>query len=72
LESTIVGIGSDRVMFSVDYRYKNMQDAADWFDASLLSYNDRRKVGGGNAERVFGIESPSATTRLGAGAAGVS
>jgi 2,3-dihydroxybenzoate decarboxylase len=42
-------------MFSTDYPFESMQEAAGWFDASLLSYNDKLKVGRGNAERVFGI-----------------
>ena len=72
LESAIAEIGSDRVMFAVDYPYESMHEAAGWFDASLLSYNDRLKVGRDNAERVFGIESTSGTDRLATGVATVS
>jgi hypothetical protein len=36
-----------------------MQEAAGWFDASLLCHNDRLKVGGGNAAPVFGIQPTS-------------
>ncbi|MGO9921291.1 MAG: amidohydrolase family protein, partial [Isosphaeraceae bacterium] len=72
LESAIAEIGSDRVMFSIDYPYERMQEAAGWFDASLLSYNDKLKVGRGNAERVFGIKSTSGTARLRTGVARVS
>ena len=56
LECAIGEIGSDRVMFSVDYPYETMQEAAAWFDASLLCANDRLKVGRDNAARIFGIE----------------
>jgi gamma-resorcylate decarboxylase len=56
LECAISEIGSDRVMYSVDYPYETMQEAAAWFDASLLCHNDRLKVGRDNAARVFGIE----------------
>ena len=59
LECAISEIGSDRVVFSVDYPYETMQEAAGWFDASLLCHNDRVKVGRSNAARVFGIESPA-------------
>jgi 2,3-dihydroxybenzoate decarboxylase len=62
LECAIAEIGSDRVMFSVDYPYEMMQEAAGWFDASLLCRNDRLKVGRGNAARVFGIESTGRAT----------
>ena len=57
LECVIGEIGSDRVMFSVDYPYETMQEASAWFDASLLCHNERLKVGRDNAARVFGIES---------------
>jgi len=56
LECAVGEIGSDRVMFSVDYPYETMQEAAGWFDASLLCHNDRVKVGRDNAARIFGIE----------------
>jgi gamma-resorcylate decarboxylase len=56
LECAIGEIGSDRVLFSVDYPYETMQAAAAWFDNSLLCHNDRLKVGRDNAVRVFGIE----------------
>ena len=72
LESTIAEIGVDRVMFSTDYPFESMQEAAGWFDVSLLSYNDRLKVGRGNAERVFGIESTSGIDRLVTGVATLS
>jgi gamma-resorcylate decarboxylase len=55
LECAMNEIGSDRVMFSVDYPYETMQEAAQWFDASLLCHNDRVKVGRDNAARVFGF-----------------
>ena len=43
-------------MFSVDYPYETMQEAAQWFDASLLCHNDRVKIGKANAARVFGFD----------------
>jgi len=56
LQNAISEIGSDRVMFSVDYPYETMQEAAAWFDASLLCPNDRFKIGRANAARVFWID----------------
>ena len=56
LECAINEIGSDRVMFLVHYPYETMQDAAQWFDASLLCHNDRVKIGKANAARVFGFD----------------
>ena len=72
LECAIGEIGSDRVMFSVDYPYETMQEAAAWFDASLLCHNDRRKVGRDNAARVFGIDQGAPADRRAAGVAAVS
>ena len=45
LFNTISEIGVDRVMFSADYPYETMEEAAGWFDTSLLSHNDSVKVG---------------------------
>lgn len=55
LECAMAEIGSDRVMFSVDYPYESMQEAAGWFDSSLLCHNDRQKIGRDNAVRAFGL-----------------
>jgi 2,3-dihydroxybenzoate decarboxylase len=43
LFSTIAELGVDRVLFSADYPYETMEEAAAWFDNSLLSPNDARK-----------------------------
>jgi hypothetical protein len=48
-------------MFSVDYPCETMQEAARWFDASLLCHNDRVKIGRSNAARVFGLEETPAS-----------
>lgn len=53
LFNTINEIGVDRVMFSADYPYETMEEAATWFDNSLLSHNDLRKIGRDNAKRLF-------------------
>ena len=53
LFNTIAELGVDRVMFSADYPYETMEEAAGWFDSSLLSANDARKIGRENARRLF-------------------
>lgn len=55
LLDTISEIGSDRVLFSADYPYENMETAATWFDQALLSENDRKKIGRENAVRLFNL-----------------
>lgn len=55
LINAIGEVGSDRLMFSVDYPYESMQEAADWFDDCAISANDRLKIGRLNAARLFNI-----------------
>lgn len=61
LFNTISEIGVDRVMFSADYPYESMEEAATWFDTSLLSHNDSKKVGRENARALFDIAETRAT-----------
>ena len=56
LLAAISEIGTDRLLFSADCPFETMQDAAAWFDDSLLSENDKQKVGRLNAMRIFGLE----------------
>lgn len=53
LQNAIAELGSDRLMFSVDYPYESMEPAATWFDGALLSETDRSKIGRENAKRLF-------------------
>ena len=46
-------IGADRIMFSTDWPFENIDLAAQWFDAAEISEDDRRKIGRTNAERLF-------------------
>jgi gamma-resorcylate decarboxylase len=56
LFNTIAELGVDRVLFSADYPYETMEEAASWFDNSLLCANDARKIGRDNARRLFAME----------------
>ena len=53
LTATMAEIGADRVMFSVDWPYEQVELAADWFDNTAISENDRVKIGRSNAVRLF-------------------
>jgi 2,3-dihydroxybenzoate decarboxylase len=53
LIDAIAEVGADRVMFSVDYPFEDISDAATWFDNAPLSEADRRKIGRTNALRLF-------------------
>jgi 2,3-dihydroxybenzoate decarboxylase len=53
LLNTMLELGSDRILFSVDYPYEAMTELAPWFDTCPISENDRIKIGRTNAERLF-------------------
>jgi len=53
LVNAVAEIGADRVMFSVDYPFEDMSEAAEWFDGAEISEADRRKIGRTNALKLF-------------------
>jgi gamma-resorcylate decarboxylase len=46
-------LGADRIMFSADWPFENIDHAARWFDACPISEPDRLKIGRTNAMRLF-------------------
>ncbi|MDE2166986.1 MAG: amidohydrolase [Alphaproteobacteria bacterium] len=63
LIDAILEIGADRILFSTDWPFENVDHAADWFDAASISENDRLKIGRLNAVRLFKLEASSETER---------
>ncbi len=55
LAATIVELGADRVLFSVDYPYESIGEAAAWFDSAPLDEGDRERIGRNNAEALLGL-----------------
>jgi len=55
LLNAIAEIGVERMMFSVDYPYEDIEDATTWFDQALLSENDRQLIGRENARNLFDL-----------------
>jgi len=53
LDATLAEMGADRVLFSTDYPYESMREAADWFDNAAINDNDRAKIGYENARSLF-------------------
>ena len=53
LINAILEIGADRIMFSTDWPFENIDHAAIWFDAATISENDRLKIGRTNAAKLF-------------------
>ncbi len=58
LLNAIQEVGADRIMFSADYPFESMEEAAVWFDDVELNDRDKAKIAAGNAQRLFGF-SPS-------------
>jgi 2,3-dihydroxybenzoate decarboxylase len=53
LIDAILELGAERIMFSTDWPFENIDHAADWFDAAPIAEADRAKIGRGNAVRLF-------------------
>ena len=53
LLNAMMVMGSDRIMFSTDWPFENIDHAAIWFDAATISEADRIKIGRTNALKLF-------------------
>lgn len=53
LKQAMEELGSDRVMFSVDWPFEEPAEACDWIDKAPISEADRQKVGRDNAVKLF-------------------
>ncbi|HSW05903.1 amidohydrolase family protein [Aquabacterium sp.] len=53
LIDALLEVGADRLLFSTDWPFENVDHAATWFDAASISEADRVKIGRGNANRLF-------------------
>lgn len=53
LIDAMLEIGADRILFSTDWPFENVDHAADWFDATSISEADRIKIGRTNAVELF-------------------
>lgn len=60
LIDAMMEIGADRVMFSTDWPFENVDHAASWFDGASISENDRIKIGRDNAIRLLKLDLPLA------------
>ncbi len=50
---SVMTLGADNIMFSVDWPYESNKIGTAFLDALPLSQEDRAKIAGGNAERVL-------------------
>ena len=53
LIDAILEIGSDRILFSSDYPFEGIEEAALWFDNASISERDRAKIGRINSNDLF-------------------
>ena len=56
LLTALLTLGADRILFSTDWPFENVDHAADWFDAAPISEADRLKIGRTNAIRLFKLD----------------
>lgn len=60
LIDSMLEIGVDRILFSVDWPFENVDHAAEWFDAATIAENDRVKIGRTNARGLFKLDGSNA------------
>jgi predicted TIM-barrel fold metal-dependent hydrolase len=53
LIDAMLEVGADRILFSTDWPFENVDHAASWFDAAAISEADRLKIGRTNALKLF-------------------
>ncbi|MEU0312044.1 gamma-resorcylate decarboxylase [Nocardioides sp. NPDC006273] len=56
LIDAMLEVGADRIMFSTDWPFENIDHAANWFDSASISEGDRLKIGRTNALSLFGLD----------------
>ena len=56
LIDAMLEVGADRIMFSTDWPFENVDHAAIWFDAAPISEADRLKIGRTNALALFKLD----------------
>ncbi len=56
LQDAMMELGSDRIMFSTDWPFENIDHGAEWFDSASIAEVDRMKIGRTNARRLFKLD----------------
>ena len=56
LVDAMLEIGADRILFSTDWPFENVDHAATWFDSASISEADRTKIGRTNAVKLFKLD----------------
>lgn len=53
LSDAILEVGASRILFSVDYPFEEIREAAEWFHSAGISKTDQTKIGFSNAAKLF-------------------
>jgi 2,3-dihydroxybenzoate decarboxylase len=56
LNFCLAEVGSDRMLFSVDYPFETFEDGCEWFDGMEMNSGDRRRIGRENAKKLFRLK----------------
>ena len=56
LIDALLEVGSDKILFSADWPFENVDHAAQWFDSASISEADRKKIGRDNARKLFKLD----------------
>ena len=56
LNYVVTELGAERVMFSVDWPFEAMDEAAAWFDNAAIGEAERAKIGRDNAVKLFKLK----------------
>ena len=56
LIDAMLEIGADRILFSADWPFENIDHASDWFDTASIAEPDRLKIGRTNARSLFKLD----------------
>lgn len=56
LIDAMLEIGADKILFSTDWPFENVDHAATWFDEASISSADRLKIGRTNAINLFKLD----------------
>jgi predicted TIM-barrel fold metal-dependent hydrolase len=56
LIDAMLEVGSDRILFSTDWPFENVDHASNWFDNASISEADRLKIGRTNARALFKLD----------------
>ncbi|HEX9464305.1 MAG TPA: amidohydrolase family protein [Alphaproteobacteria bacterium] len=52
----LLEVGADRILFSTDWPFEQVGEAAEWFDATPISDNDKQKIGRTNSLKLFKLK----------------